>query len=576
MTSYKTFLLLTFLCCYTLVFSQKKEGKYFFSFSKKVNQLKITDKDFTKTTHSFLKKEWDSVLIYSAKFLIKNIHKDATNYTHYMRGYSFMKKKLYKETLKEYNKIPPSFPFYYKITRNLGGIALEERKYQKAIFFFEKLNNLPDSVTDYNKSSVIHDLGISYFHLSNFKESEKYLSKAILLQEQAKDTLRLIGSYMDLANVYYEQYKDNIAIPYFEKAYQLSKKVTDYKIKRKASLNMAVVEENRKNFAKALKYRKEFEKWKDSLNNQYKIWSVAQFEKKLAITQKQKQIDLLATENKLKASQQKGLLTTLFLLLLLLILGIYFYFQKSKSHKIITSQKEKLNTLNQTKDKLFSIVSHDLRSSVNLLKISNKQLLSEIENRNYTVLDTLVTKNASIANNTYNLLENLLNWATMQTRQLYFHIESIDLYSVMQQVAFNYKPLLESKNLVLKNTIPPASFILADLDSLKIIIRNILDNAIKFSKPNTPIVTHIEDIDKTIYLTIEDNGIGMSSETVKELLKETDLLTKKKNKEEIGTGLGIQLCKSFAAKNLASFTIKSKKGIGTKIIIGFKKPNTHG
>eukprot|EP01090_Pellita_catalonica_P013722 TRINITY_DN3323_c0_g1_i2.p1 TRINITY_DN3323_c0_g1~~TRINITY_DN3323_c0_g1_i2.p1 ORF type:complete len:436 (+),score=59.77 TRINITY_DN3323_c0_g1_i2:736-2043(+) len=415
-----TFTVLLFLCT---LFSQENNKASFSLFSKEINKLKLKEVNFTKTSHFFLKKEWDSVLVFSSKALLFNKQQNINNYIHYMRGYSFMKKKLYTESLKEYEKVNTNFPFYHKIIRNLGGISLEQRNYKKAILYFEQLNNITDAVSAYEKSSVIHDTGIAYFHLEDYKKATTNLLKAIQLQEKKQDTLLLIGSYMDIANVYYAQYKDNIAIPYFEKAYELSNKVSDFEIKRKAALNMSVVEENRKNFAKSLAYRKEFEKWKDSLTNQQKIWSVAQFEKKLAISQKQKEIDLLASQNKLKESQRNNLLISSFLLLFLLIISVYFYIQKNKNHQIITRQKEELNLLNKTKDKLFSIVSHDLRSSVDLIKRTSINLLKKIDPLKDSLLSNIVLSNITTANTTYNLLENLLNWATLQTKQLYFHQE---------------------------------------------------------------------------------------------------------------------------------------------------------
>jgi tetratricopeptide (TPR) repeat protein len=112
-------------------------------------------------------------------------------------------------------------------------------------------------------------------HLKEFKKAEHYLLQSIKLEEKQNDSSILVGSYGDIATLYYDQYKDNLAIPYFEKAYHLSKKVKNYQLKQNAALNMAVVEKNRNHFAKALIYREEYDQWKDSLNNQNKIWEVA-------------------------------------------------------------------------------------------------------------------------------------------------------------------------------------------------------------------------------------------------------------------------------------------------------------
>ncbi|MCF2873094.1 MULTISPECIES: tetratricopeptide repeat-containing sensor histidine kinase [unclassified Tenacibaculum] len=555
------------------LFSQQKD-ELSVEFEKIIE--KHQQKEDLKRIHTFFKeKEWDSTLIHSYVLLKDTKDKKLLNYIHFLRARSFKKKNVLDQSLKEYQLISNVFPFYPYTKGAIGQIYLLQNKYKKALKIFLDLEkNYFNIKHKPQQSAILHNIGLCYFHLSKFKEAEKYLLNSTSLQEKKKDTILLIGSYMDIANVYYEQYKDNEAIPFFKKAYELSKKTSNFKIKRKAALNMAVVEENRKDLAKALVYRKEFEKWKDSINNQNRIWAVAQVEKKLAVAQKQKQINLLEAENKLKASQRNGFFISSILLILLLTSGLFLYSQKSKANKIITTQKEELNQLNKTKDKLFSIVSHDLRSSVNLLKKSNSNLLTEIKNRNYDALGNIVNKNAAIANSSYNLLENLLNWSTMQTKQIYFNIESVDLFSIMQQVAFNYQPLFDTKNITFINKVTPATFIYADIDSLKIIIRNLLDNAIKFSNENDTIIIYNFSIKNNLEsLVIEDTGIGMSEETVKDLLKDTTLLNKKRNQEEIGTGLGIHLCKTLIEKNNAQFKIESIKDMGTKMIISFPKSN---
>ncbi len=543
---------------------------------KRINDKYEKEKDFDKSQYFFLNKNWDSTLVYSSRALDQVKDLELLDYCHYMRGYSFMMKKLFNEAKKEYGLVSQDFRFYYKITRNLGGIALEQDKYDEAISYFNELEKLSnDDDYDFVRSTVIHDLGLCYFHLSQFDEAEKYLLRSIRLQKN--DTLLLIGSYMDVANLYYEQYKDDVAIPYFEKAYSLAKKTKDFELRKNATLNMAVVEENRKNLLKSLAYRKEYEIWKDSLNDQNKVWAIAEIEKKHALERKQKQIGLLESENKIKISQRNGFVVSSILLLLLLGAGIYFYAQKSKTNKIILLQKEELDKLNATKNKLFSIVSHDLRSSVSAFRNSNYKLLKGITNRDYETLVPIVHKNASIATSTYNLLENLLHWATLQTHQLYFNMESIDLFSVVRQVEYDYMPLFENKKIHFENKIVKSIFVLVDMDSLKIIIRNLFDNAIKFSNEKDTVSVYTYSLNDDFQcLVIEDTGMGMNEETRKGLLREDAVLNKKKNQKGIGTGLGIQLCKSMIGKNKGKLTIESIEGLGTKMIITLQKNISNG
>ncbi len=552
------------------LFSQEHSEKQSFELEvKKTAKENKKEINFQKAQSFFLMKEWDSTLVYSMKQLMLTSDTNLNNYCHYFRATGFRRKKMFSEAKKEFDLITTSFPFFYKVKIGAGTIFLEQGDFSKAVTSFQEIEGAPENTTyDYDRSSLLHDIGICYIELQNYDKAEKYLFKSAALQKEKKDSLLLAGTYMDIATLYYNQFKDNQAIPYFEKAYQLSKNVSSVELKQNAALNMAVVEENRKNFVPAIAYRKEYEAWRDSLNDQNKIWAVADAEKKIAVKQKQQEVNVLQTENKLKVAQRNSLFYSSVLLVLLLAVSVYFYKQKNRQNKIISAQKEELKELNAAKDKLFSIVSHDLRSSVSALKTSNAKLLESIENNNFSATTHLLSNNSEIANSTYNLLDNLLNWATLQTKQAYFHKESLHLLSIIEQVTYNYKSLLLNKNIRLDNKVPAKIFISADQDSLKIIIRNILDNAIKFSKENGTIFIYVRpSADHFCHLIIEDDGSGMDKTVQQELLNGTVLLSKKERDENTGTGLGIQLCKSMLHKNGGRLEIESQEGIGTKIII---------
>lgn len=579
MIKIKFFIFLISICWSLPIFSQTQTVNNVLNIEGKKKAFEFKGEiHFKKAQYYFEIKNWDSTLVHSMKHLNRSNNKELNNYCHYFRGFSFSKKKLFENARSELKLISENFFFYPLVNKKLGEISLELKEFKSAIAYFKKIENRTINNKQGYKISVIYqNLGISYLHLDQFDEAEKYFFKSLELQEKEKDTISLIGLDIDIANLYYAQYKDNMAIPYFEKAYKLSTKTKDFDTKRVASLNMSVVEENRGNFKKSLKYSKESDQWKDSLNNQNKIWAVADYEKKFAVAQKQKQIKVLQVENKLKNTQRNSLFFSAIGLLLILTGGVYLYGQKVKNTKIILFQKNKLDELNATKDQLFSIVSHDLRSSVNALKTSNAKLFATLETKNYDELNHLIIQNSTIANGAYSLLDNLLHWAMLQTKQLYFQKESIHFYSIVQQIEYNYKPLLLDKAITFENLVSKNIFIFADLDSLKIILRNLLDNAIKFSNEKGEIVFFTHDNNPDFCnLIIQDNGIGMSQETINELLTDSELLAKKANSEIIGTGLGLQLCKQMIKKNGGTLAIESEINKGTKMVLTFPKIKNNG
>ena len=165
----------------------------------------------------------------------------------------------------------------------------------------------------------------------------------------------------------------------------------------------------------------------------------------------------------------------------------------------------------------------------------------------------------------------------LQTKQLYFSKDSVHLYSIVQQIEYNYKPLLLDKGITFENAVSKNSFIWVDLDSLKIILRNLLDNAIKFSQDNGKISIYtVETNTNFCQLVLQDSGLGMSPETINDLLKDNELLAKKSNTEIIGTGLGMQLCKQMIQKNNGTLTIESQLNQGTKMIMTFPKTEQNG
>lgn len=490
----------------------------------------------------------------------------------------FFEKKLFKEAENEFLKITNDFKFINDVKAKLGSIALESSQFEKALRYYKEIENVsqPNGET-INIANIKDNIGICYLHLQQYDLAEPYMIESIELQQRRKDTVLLIGSYGNLASLYYEQYKDDQAIPLFEKAYKLAKTIDDFTAKKNASKNMSIVEENRKDLVKALQYRKEYERWKDSINNQSKIYATAEAEKQIAVEKKEKEVAVLKAANAVKEAQRKTYLYSAIILLLMLGVSVYLYREKVKRNTIIKQQKEDLDALNATKDKLFSIVSHDLRSSVNAIKTSNKKLAKTLEGTEASTVQHLLQNNSAIVNNAYTLLDNLLNWALLQTEQTFFQMDDLQLAPLVDHVAFNYKAILADKEISFKNSVAKTVMVHVDKESLKIVLRNLLDNAIKFSNPKDRIHIYSKNDEATFcQLIVEDTGAGMTEATRKELLQDTTLLAKKQHEDIIGTGLGMQLCKSMIQKNKGQFSIESELGKGTKMIVSLPKATQHG
>ena len=435
----------------------------------------------------------------------------------------------FKKALSHKNKNLASVNKIYNL---LSERYIAKKNYKEAIFFLEKwkqdyLNNNELYEADIN----FHNLGISYLHLKNYKKAEENLLKSHELNLFSNDTIGLAYSSSDLANLYYVQYKDDLATKYFKQGLQYAKKGNDLFILQNAYLNMAVVEENSKNYKVSLDYRKNYEKIKDSIWGRDKIGDLAQKDKEVA--------EKVSTERLLvEKKQKKRILVFSGVIFLSLLIVSFLSFKINKQRKSITNQNNKLEQLSKFKSDLFAILGHDLRSPMHHILNINKQIQNELKEKNTIVLKKLVNDGSISANKMYFLLDNLLHWMLLQTNQLFFQKESLNVKKIATQVLANFTPLLKEKNIQLTVDIPITLKMISDFNSIKVVLRNIIDNAIKFTPKNGIIKVSGQLKNEKTIITIVDNGIGFNSDVIGANKNLTPQIDVQKNK---GTGFGLYI-----------------------------------
>ena len=235
---------------------------------------------------------------------------------------------------------------------------------------------------------------------------------------------------------------------------------------------------------------------------------------------------------------------------------------KQKITSIDNLNKELVES-NNTKDKLFSIIAHDLRSPFNSI-LGFSDLLFE----NLQEFETAETKellgiiNAS-AKNTLVLLDNLLNWAKSQTGQINFKPEKVVLSPIIQEVFELSNSSAKNKNILLNYIQSEEIVVLADPNMIKTVLRNLISNAIKFTNSKGKIDLTALQNNNFIEIAVSDNGVGMSNETRKKLFDISTNITTKGTANEKGSGLGLILCKEFVEKHGGKIWIESEEGKGS-------------
>ena len=241
--------------------------------------------------------------------------------------------------------------------------------------------------------------------------------------------------------------------------------------------------------------------------------------------------------------------------------------RKIEQQSLALQQKNiELTELNNVKVKLFSVISHDLRTSIYALKnimgafskgsFSKEEMMSSLPGVNNEV-----DKSAD-------LMENLLIWARNQLHESNIIFQHLELSRIVENTFRLFSKKAAEKGIELINNVPPDTTIYADADMTKAILRNLTDNAIKFTNPGGYIEVSVENSNAHIKLIVKDNGVGISEEGITKIFGERYYTTLGTEKES-GTGLGLMICRDFIASNHGDFDILSKQGEGSSFIITF-------
>ncbi|BFP40350.1 response regulator [Flavobacteriaceae bacterium GF1] len=247
-----------------------------------------------------------------------------------------------------------------------------------------------------------------------------------------------------------------------------------------------------------------------------------------------------------------------------LIARIQTHVELRRARKQIEQQAENLRQSNALKDRMFSIIGHDLRSPLSAAKLKMDFIMRGIiDPKTDQFVDETVFELLKTMDEALSLLQNLLGWAKSESNQIQVIPEHLDLGDIVEQTFRLLKLGSEHKKITLINNIPQETYVHADLNTTKTVLRNLLSNAIKFTPVNGEIkVNAISKKDRTI-VEVQDNGQGIPPEDIPKILNPKEHFSKLGTEKEPGTGLGLVLCQNFVNKNGGTLKIKSTVGKGS-------------
>ena len=240
-----------------------------------------------------------------------------------------------------------------------------------------------------------------------------------------------------------------------------------------------------------------------------------------------------------------------------------------RAHVTIRRQQERLEELNATKDRFFSIIAHDLRGSfggiltaVDLIRRSLEQLTPEL-------LNELADNLHHSAETTYRLLENLLEWARLQQNSTEYNPEHLEPAPVILEIIDVYRLAAEQKGIKLSTTVEADDEFVADRGMFAAVMRNLVNNALKFTHPGGSVDVSVSRLDGMLAFTVRDTGVGISPSDREKLFRVDKKITSVGTSGEKGTGLGLLLVKEYVKKNRGNVSVESNHGAGTTITVTF-------
>ena len=412
----------------------------------------------------------------------------------------------------------------------LGKLEYLKKNYRQAEAHLNKSLKIKNGVVSlYGKSSVYKYLGLCLIKKGYVNEGIKKIKQGLEIALSSNSKKNQLEIYSKLAEVYLNINNLDKVVYYKNKLIEVQDFIifgdTDIKIEQ-------------------LQVFYEIDKKKQQVNE----------------LKKEKEVNIL----EIKQQRDFQILIGLVLLIVIVIAVIIYLFYHKLRHK-----NSELKILNTTKNTLFSIIAHDLRSPFNTI-LGFSELLSK-NAKNYDPEKTIKfsARINSAAVNTLALLDNLLNWAKFQTGQISFKPIKLNLKSIIVQTIEVLKPTAEFKNIAVNYIQSDSIQIYADANMLKTILLNIITNAIKFTNSKGSVVVNALQKNNCIEITVSDDGIGMNNETKNKLFMLQTNETTLGTANEKGSGLGLVLCKEFVVKHGGAIWVKSDPNKGATFYFTF-------
>ena len=237
---------------------------------------------------------------------------------------------------------------------------------------------------------------------------------------------------------------------------------------------------------------------------------------------------------------------------------------KRKNYELeFESKNLELQKLNAEKVKFLSIIAHDLKSPFHAIIVFSGLLIEKIMQKDYENADKFANAILHSSNRAMNLLTNLMEWAQSNTGRIEYNPQHFELVPFINETILLYEDIAAEKSITIKAVLSYSGSVFADKPMISTVFRNLISNAIKFTKPKGEIVISAEVKLHKIIFSVADTGIGVPKHCIDNLFQMEHCCSTMGTNKEVGTGLGLILCKEFVEKQGGEIWVESEEGVGS-------------
>ncbi|MCG8701780.1 MAG: tetratricopeptide repeat-containing sensor histidine kinase [Bacteroidales bacterium] len=488
--------------------------------------------------------------------------------------------KLYKRCIEYFNSVGDTLKEAQSYN-NLGLIAHKQDSLEKALAFFKQSKVLKSNLNMRESSSITrNNIADIYLKTGKFDSAKVMFETNLKEGEELGSRTITAVSYIGLASVEIKTQITPNTLSYLDKAADISKVLKNDEMLRNVYEETSNFYVKKGNYKDAYYYYQQFHSLSDSLLNKEKQTSIQELKVRYESEKKNQAIAQLQKNKKLhlKMIRQQKMLNTsigLFLFITIVILVLYirlFRNQKSLNGELqqknfkINAQNAELKKLNTTKNRLFSIIAHDIKNPFTSIMGFSELLVTRFDKLKPAKVNYYTQNIHSSSKKIFELLEDLLTWARSQLDKLEPAYEKIALHEIFNEVNMLIDASLTQKNNNFLNEVNEDLVVYSDRNMLTTIVRNIITNANKYTKDGF-LQVGAAVVGRMVEINIIDNGIGMDDNQLNQLFNFESITSKDGTNGEKGTGLGMHLCLELTKILNGEIMAESKPNKGTSVTI---------